>query len=236
MSDPGPVPLLEYPSWHDEGGAPTPATPAWGTGGAGTAGSSTNPLTTDQATTLFDNMKALTHVPFDFPDDGCYARAHEMYRKMQEQGIESGKAWNYGRDFESGSPTLTVTTSHHPDGSVSWRYHVAPVVWVQGADGSPTRMVIDPSVHDGPVSPEDWKKAQSDTESRLEFSDGKPFYKTPDALPDGTPTTPAVQYDNDYKKTEETLKEKSEERDERKANHPELFPDSSGSSDAGSSH
>jgi hypothetical protein len=220
---PPPLPLIPYPSWLGNPGASTPPAPALGTGGPGAPGSATNPLTKAQADALFAEMAGQAYIPFNFPDDGCYARAHEMCRLMQQKGIECGKAWNYGRDFESGAATLKVTTPVHPSGEVGWRYHVAPVIYVQDSAGHPARMVIDPSVAKEPIDAREWKDIQSDDKSRLEFSGADAFYKTPDALPDGTKVTPYVEKDDDYSKTTSVLTEKTAERDERKRLYPDLF-------------
>jgi Glutaminase len=221
---PPPLPFVPYPSWLGQllGLAPPPP-PALGTGGTGTPGSATNPLTMAQAEALFAEMAGQAYIPFNYPDDGCYARAHEMCRLMQAKGVECGKAWNYGNDFENGTPTLKVTTPVHPSGEVNWRYHVAPVVYVQDSAGHAARMVIDPSVAKQPIDAREWQDLQSDTKSRLEFSDSTPFFKTPDAAADGTKLTPYVQKDDDYSQTKSVLTEKSAERDERKRLYPDLF-------------
>jgi hypothetical protein len=221
---PPPLPLIPLPVWLGQPlglGAPPP--PALGTGGTGTPGSATNPLTLAQAQALFSEMAATPYIPFNFPDDGCYARAHEMCRLMKDKGVECGKAWNYGNDFENGTSTLKVTTPNHPSGEVGWRYHVAPVIYVQDSAGHAARMVIDPSVAKEPIDAREWKDLQSDTKSRLEFSDATPFFKTPDALADGTKVTPHIQKDDDYSQTKAVLAEKSAERDERKRLYPDLF-------------
>jgi glutaminase-like protein len=222
---PPPLPLIPYPAWIGQPLAPPapPPAPALGTGGPGAPGSSGNPLTLAQAEALFKELAALPHIPFNFPDDGCYARAHEMCRIMQGKGIDCGKAWNYGSQFESGNSTLKVSTPYHPDGAVTWRYHVAPVIYVQDSAGHPARMVLDPSTTKGPTDAREWKDIQSDPASRLEFSDAKPFYKTPDALPDGTKVTPRVSLDDDYSKTKQVLTERSADRDERKRLYPDLY-------------
>lgn len=68
-----------------------------------------------QATQLFNEMAATTCdplnilapcIPFLYPDDGCYARAHEMIRLMRLQGIEGEKIWIFGN--------LQPATSNHP--------------------------------------------------------------------------------------------------------------------------
>ncbi|HKC11054.1 MAG TPA: protein-glutamine glutaminase family protein [Vicinamibacteria bacterium] len=225
---PAPLPLIPYPGWlHASAGGSAPA--RFGSGGTGAAGSATNPLTSAQAQALFTEMAALPNVPFNYPDDGCYARAHEMYFTMKADGVEAGKAWNYGSKFESSQSTLKVSTPYNPNGEVTWRYHVAPSVWVQDGAGGAKQMVIDPSIAKGPIPAVEWQQKQGDATSRLEFSGGDVFYKTPDNLPDGTPaTSPYVDKDDNRAQTKEVLKEMTERRDERQKLHPELFEDKSG--------
>jgi hypothetical protein len=225
---PPPLPKIAYPAWLERT-AVMPA-PALGSGGPGLPGSKANPLTAAQAQALFSELAANPKIPFDFPDDGCYARAHLMCLLMQRKGVDSGKAWNYGHKFEQDPArgdicTLRVETRHHPKGAVTWRYHVAPVVYVQDSSGRPARFVIDPSIDkNGPIDAREWQDRQGDGQARLEFSGPEIYYKTPDALLDGTRVRPTVEHDTpNYEKTFSTLADKTRERDRRKAMYPALF-------------
>jgi hypothetical protein len=62
-------------------------------------------ITTTQAQQMFDLVNAQScHpitptppcIPFLFPDDGCWGRAHEMCRLMLAAGVQPQKAWIYG--------------------------------------------------------------------------------------------------------------------------------------------
>jgi hypothetical protein len=118
------------------------------------------PISQAQADQLFKDLSAQSDIPFDYPDDCCYTRAQEMCEIMQRQGIPCGKVWNYAHDFPNDS--LRVDTSNNPKGYVTWRYHVAPVVPVQGDDGIVRQMVLDPSTFDRPVTVDEWVKHQDD--------------------------------------------------------------------------
>lgn len=77
-------------------------------------------------------------IPFQYPDSGCWARAHEMWRVIfSAKNINVAKLWLFG--------SMTVPTPNHPDGRVTWSWHVAPVVRVEGTPGDQEH-VIDPSV------------------------------------------------------------------------------------------
>jgi hypothetical protein len=168
-------------------------------------------LTAAQADQLFADLHDDKRIPFDYPDDGCYARAHEMCRLMQAQGLECGKEWIYASGFPD-SATLGVDTPNAPGvAHVDWVYHVAPTVQVVGPDGQARSMVIDPSISDKPLTPEDWKAKMGDAGAKLETSDSGPYYKDPAGSPGG-----GVSYDNDYSKTNETLTKYSEQRDNRR--------------------
>jgi hypothetical protein len=129
-----------------------------------------------QATQLFNDMAATTCdpftvpapcIPFLYPDDGCYARAHEMCRLMRLQAIEAEKIWIFGN--------LHPDTSNHPDCAVGWWYHVAPTLQVNTAMGIEKR-VIDPSLMSGPATEDDWRNRQADPAATFKFTDQQPFW------------------------------------------------------------
>ena len=134
-----------------------------------------SPIDPSRAQELFNLMNARSCdcriispcIPFKYPRDGCYARAHEMCRIMFEEEEVPGKVWICG--------SLNVKTSNAPDCEVSWWYHVAPTVLVTTSSGSEPR-VIDPSLCDDPVSVEDWKSKQGDLNPTLYLTNAKPFW------------------------------------------------------------
>src|SRR6184192_74804 len=82
-------------------------------------------------------------IPFLFPDDGCWGRAHEMRRLMVNLGLEPKKVWITA----SHDVALHPSTRNNPACSVSWRWHVAPTLCVRGRWFFNTqRMVIDPAL------------------------------------------------------------------------------------------
>ncbi len=129
-----------------------------------------------RAQELFDEMNNLscnpcapssTCIPFKYPDDGCWARAHKMSYLMNQDGEDPEKVWIYG--------SLVVQTSNHPYCSVSWWYHVAPTLTVSTSDGDEKR-VIDPSLSENPISVEDWKDLQGDSDANLTYTDWTDYY------------------------------------------------------------
>jgi hypothetical protein len=101
-------------------------------------------------------------IPFLFPDDGCWGRAHEMSRLMIEDGTQPRKVWIDG--------TLTVQTRNNPNCFVRWGWHVAPTLCVRRGRWwwfSSQRMVIDPALFTTPVTEATWKGVQGDPSATL---------------------------------------------------------------------
>jgi hypothetical protein len=127
-------------------------------------------------------------IPFLYPDDGCWGRAHEMCRLMILDGAEPRKVWIYG--------SLCAKTQNHPSCEVHWGWHVAPTLLVSIGLGTQVQ-VIDPSLFSGPVRQDVWKGVQGDPSATLEASDASVFHRTKG----GT----YVQYDPTYTKTNTVL-------------------------------
>lgn len=108
--------------------------------------------------TFFNDQGVETPIPFHYPIDGCYARAHLMSERLTTMGYASKKqfavSWKPGR--------LTVTSPYSKDAAAgttpttNWWYHVAPIIEVKKADGTIVEMVIDPSVTDHPITVDEW--------------------------------------------------------------------------------
>lgn len=122
-----------------------------------------------RAQQVFDTMNATSCnpltvpapcIPFLYPDDGCWARAHEMCRLMINMGLSPRKVWIRGG--------LHVITRNNPSCGVWWGWHVAPTLCVRGAGFLQTQdMVVDPSLFTTPVSKVTWKSVQGDPNATL---------------------------------------------------------------------
>jgi hypothetical protein len=108
-------------------------------------------------------------IPFLYPDDGCWARAHEMCRLMINMGLAPRKVWIQG--------SLHPATRNNPACTVGWGWHVAPTLCVCGRwfFGSKV-MVIDPSLFTTPVTRAQWKAIQNDPNATLTDSDASDYY------------------------------------------------------------
>jgi Glutaminase len=110
-------------------------------------------------------------IPFLYPDDGCWARAHEMCRLMINMGLSPKKVWIQA------STRLHVNTRNNPACFVEWSWHVAPTLCVRGPSFFQTQsMVIDPSLFTTPVSKATWKGVQGDPNATLTDSDASIYY------------------------------------------------------------
>jgi len=108
-------------------------------------------------------------VPFRYPDDGCWGRAHEMCRLMIDKGVTPQKVWIQGH--------LHTPTRNNPACFVDWRWHVAPTICVRGRWFFMTeQLVIDPSLFTMPVRKATWKAMQGDPNATLTETDASMFY------------------------------------------------------------
>ncbi len=129
-------------------------------------------------------------IPFLYPDDGCWARAHEMCRIAVGQGIEPAKVWILGN--------LRVVTQNNPNCEVRWGWHVAPTVLVSTSGGGSETYVIDPSLFSTPVPRATWASVQGDPAPLLEPSDWRVFHQ-------GRGGAGASYDDAAYTRTQQTL-------------------------------
>jgi hypothetical protein len=124
-------------------------------------------------------------IPFLYPDDGCWARAHEMCRLMIAQGVYPRKVWSSG--------SLRVNTRNNPKCFVTWGWHVAPTLCVRTRYFFTTEeLVIDPSLFSGPVSKQTWKNIQSAT-AQLMDSDWTLFRRPNETDPGFVKTQATLQ-------------------------------------------
>jgi hypothetical protein len=148
------------------------------------------PVTLAQAQQMFDLVSprvccpasaAAPCIPFNYPDDGCWGRAHEMCRLMIAAGITPNKVWIFGG--------LRAASQNNPNCQVLWGWHVAPTLTV----GAQT-YVIDPSLFPGPVTQAAWAGVQGDPNPTLIASPASTFWRNQN--PASTITDPAYTQTN----------------------------------------
>jgi len=113
-----------------------------------------------------------TPIPFHYPPDGCYARAHIMSSLLTQKGYASQKVFAVSQKSRpGGGPAgggLNVQSPFAADAqpgagpNVNWWYHVAPIIQVRmPVTNQITEMVIDPSIFNGPVPVGAWTGSMS---------------------------------------------------------------------------
>lgn len=149
---------------------------ARGEGAPGAAEGPTSPamsVTLAQAQQMFNLVSpqvccpasaAAPCIPFNYPDDGCWGRAHEMCRLMIAAGITPEKVWIFGN--------LRAASQNNPNCQVLWGWHVAPTLNVSGQI-----YVIDPSLFNGPVIQATWAGVQGDPNPTLIPSPASTFWR-----------------------------------------------------------
>lgn len=134
-------------------------------------------LSPEQAQRVFDTLASTTCnpstvpppcIPFLYPDDGCWGRAHEMCRLMIGMGHSPRKVWIQG--------SLQVSTANNPNCAVYWGWHVAPTLCVRTGFFTTEQMVFDPSLFTTPVAQATWKGVQGDPNATLTPSSADIFY------------------------------------------------------------
>lgn len=125
-------------------------------------------------------------IPFLYPNDGCWARAHEMGRLVDDLGHKSGKIWTY--------KSLSVRTENTPKCRLGWRYHVASTLNVENVG----RLVVDPSLFDHLASPSEWLQIQKGRRRDTAYSSSDVYYRKPNG---------GYTRDTNYKRTHKYLKQ-----------------------------
>ena len=75
-------------------------------------------ISPETAQALFDDAKSMDDLAWGYYEDGCYARAHLLAKRFEDQGVYVEKAWLAGN-----------LAYQKDDGRfVDWVFHVAPVV------------------------------------------------------------------------------------------------------------
>lgn len=102
---------------------------------------------------LLDSQGRARRLTWLYPDDGCFARAEMMVSRFDK--AVPAKIFAFGN--------LVASTKNHPSGSISWWYHVAPIVKVGNK-----YYVLDPSIEvRRPLSAQEWVGAMQDSKAQI---------------------------------------------------------------------
>ncbi len=135
------------------------------------------PVSSAKATQVFNALNTLSCnpvnvpppcIPFMYPDDGCWGRAHEMGRLMRGMSTSPRKVWIQG--------WLNVKTRNNPTCEVHWGWHVAPILRVRSWFLISRTMVVDPALFTAPVKESTWKAVQDDPNASLTHTSADIFW------------------------------------------------------------
>lgn len=120
-------------------------------------------ISIQEANELFAELFSHREIPFNYPVDGCYARATAMTKVAEARNLEMGKAWVEG--------FLRIKTQSPEYPEIIWPYHVAPFLFVKKENGTIEKIIFDPSLFDRPVTLEKWTsvmKTTGDPKAKIE--------------------------------------------------------------------
>ena len=192
-------------------------------------------LTEKEAQGIFDELRRNAKLPFNYPVDCCFSRAHAMCRIMESKGITCRKFWLFSGNWPV-SPDLRPTNKAgkpimFPDDSgtrqpIIWMYHVAPIVKVVKNDGTVEDRIIDPSLARKPITKDEWRRIQGNRQgSYSEESDSKAYFQNEkfhfrEEDPDGSETRKQMENHRHERdrllRAEKAKKKKSESKNHKK--------------------
>lgn len=97
----------------------------------------------NEAVEAFDIIQKIDYLPFTYIEDGCYARSLYMSLELAAVGIPSSALYVYG--------------ALQPTPSVTWSYHVAPLLQLKNSRREP--WVLDPAFESQPLTRTQWINA-----------------------------------------------------------------------------
>jgi hypothetical protein len=97
-------------------------------------------------------MLAKEPYAYQYPEEGCFMRAHMMAKKLESLGILSAKVFAWGSNFEN---TLRIKNPYTLKWNY-WRYHIAVSLVLKTSEGEYVPMIIDPSLSFEPLTVAEW--------------------------------------------------------------------------------
>ncbi len=122
--------------------------------------------TTSELQLEFDKLAADKEIPFEYIPDGCYARAHLMCDQLHKDSINSAKMFvMLENPYSPGRLTADNKYMH-----AEWWYHVAPMVFAaDDKTGKVEPFIMDPSMANHPMKPQEWVHAMWDEETPIKI-------------------------------------------------------------------
>ncbi|WP_341901107.1 protein-glutamine glutaminase family protein [Fluviicola taffensis] len=119
-------------------------------------------LSIEQAENAFNYVKNDLGIEWRYSYAGCEKRVHAVSLLLKGKNVKHYKIWNFDPSMISlfnkhQKPTVNSNAGLSP--TVSWRYHVAILVFVE-ENGQAIPMVIDPSLNDLLLTQQQWLELQ----------------------------------------------------------------------------
>ncbi|MBN3761089.1 protein-glutamine glutaminase family protein [Burkholderia sp. Ac-20365] len=151
-------------------------------------------------------------IPFNYPEELCYARCSAMCHVMVAKGFSPLQVWvrqSNWSTFQGRTPYVPACITR------GFPYHTAPSLCVRGSNfWSRQRMIFDPSFCTGPVSIADWLKRfvpATPSSWTIVYIQADAYYQTfPDPTAGPVPTDPGnMKLDADLLYSRGALQQKS---------------------------
>jgi hypothetical protein len=114
-------------------------------------------------------------IPYQYPDDACWAVAHKVFELIEAEGVRAGKIWLF--DGEPDRHGLRITTRNRSRCFQMWDWHVAACVKA-AKPGTPRILVLDPVAFlaDGPLDRHTWaRKLGKRKHGQFDFTAGEVY-------------------------------------------------------------
>jgi len=121
---------------------------------------------------LFDEVADNRRIPFERTTTGCFQRAEQMRRQLEQKGLKVLKIWA----FQKGNQVLKFQSPNPNEGTQKWTYHVAVALPIASSLGRPKIYVFDPTVFNGPAEITEWAQKINADPKTIQLTD-------PDILP-----------------------------------------------------
>lgn len=125
--------------------------------------------------------KAYPCIPFNYPVDGCYARAHKMRQILAQNGYDCQKIFIYG-DLNA---RYDAITPERGGCCVAWSYHTSVLVKFKDDNQQVTQRIIDLSFSEKALLVETWKglslndSCGKSSLNDTQIVDGNVYYRSP---------------------------------------------------------
>jgi len=157
-------------------------------------------LSPEQVKKIFEQINELEYIPKKYLEDGCYARAHEVFLIAKHNGLSFGKAYSVA---DKGLLYPKGKGEQFHKSFKGWRYHTSTVALVREESGELSPVVFDIGASEKAQKADEWRQALSLSEDRSDV-----IYKKGEKIfHDSYVEAPDRSLLKDLKKTQDTIDE-----------------------------